>query len=301
MVTRTTAYRGIYFPLIQKLRAIAALAIGAAALMSLSACFPVRAQSQLAIFDPVFAELFPAAQSALRKAGYAFTVISTEDSSRSFFDAIDGAVPSRIILSPLLAQEMPAIARSRPGVALGAIAFEEQGVNAAAAVLRFRGEDAARSAAEAVLRELKDRDKAREALAAAVFAGAGAERRAEAFKGVFLDANAAKLPIVEVSSSDWSPDIAARLASLDIALLYVSVPPKELGRWLRELSYPAAGPRSVFIIAESPQVPLEPWHNCDAIVYWHMEGSIKSLAELLATPQTEAIELAGAWHYKKLR
>jgi hypothetical protein len=301
MHTRTNAVRGIFFPLTLKLCALAALAIGATTILSLSACTPAAKQNQLAIFDPVFAELFPAAKSALAKAGYTLTVLSPEDGSRSFFDAIESAVPSRLILSPLLAQEIPAVAKSRPGLALGALAFEDQGVNDAMAVLRFRGEDAARSAAEAALRELKDRELRQEALVAAVFAGAGAERRAEAFKAVFLAANPAKLPIVEVSNSDWSPDIAVRLTALDIALLYVSVPPKELGRWLRELSKPAAGPRSAFIIAESSQVPLEPWHNCDAIVYWNIEGSIKSLAELLRAPQTEAIEHAGAWHYKKLR
>jgi hypothetical protein len=278
------------------------LSLCAVLFLALSACAPAQRQSQLAIFDPAFAELFPSAKKALAKAGYALAVIAPEEGSRGLYEAIERAAPDRLIVSPLLAQQMPAIAKSRPGLALGALAFEEQSVNGATAVLRFRGVDAARTAAEALLREVNDRKSPqREPLVAAVFAGADAERRAQAFNGVFLGAMATKLPIVEVSSSDWSSDAVARLQRLDIALYYVSVPQKELGRWLRELSSTALGTRSAFIIAESPQVPLEPWHNCDAIVYWHMEGSIKSLALLLQSPQTEAIDAAGAWQYKKLR
>jgi len=273
----------------------------AALIAMLFSCGSER-RADLAILDPAFDELFPSAAGALRGAGYALAVLPSEGSSRALFEAIERAAPARLIVSPLLGQEIAAIAKSRPGLAIGAIAFEEQDISGAAVVLRFRGVDAARAGAEAALRELSGLEPRRpEAASAALFAGADAERRAEAFKSVFLDAKAAKLPIVEVASADWSSEAAARIRSLDNALVYLSVPEKELGRWLRELSEGEGPLRSAFIIAESPQVPLEPWHNCDAIVYWDLEGSIKRLAELLRAPQTEAIDAAGAWHYKKLR
>ncbi len=247
-----------------------------------------------AVLDPGFASLFPEAEAAFSKKGFIVTVLEAGSAAGALHSFVDANAPERLVVSPLLARELPAIQNARPGMAVAHISYEEQGAQAQATALRFDGLSAARVAGQALAGKFLDGRGSGEALVAAVFAGQDAQAKAQEFSRAFMAAGNSKLPIVEVTNSEWSQEAADRLRALDLSALYLSIPPREAGRWINALSDQTA------VIVESAHKPATPWPGCAGVVRWDLAASLDELLAALDASPAPAAFIQGKWRFDAL-
>lgn len=185
-------------------------------------------------------------------------------------------------LSPMLAGSVVSSAVASPGALYG-LAFEGQVVPPAVIPIRFSRADGARAAANWLLSEAKPTETI-----AAMIAGRGAEKAAEAFSSVFIAAKRAKLPIVEWTESDWSEGSAALMTASEASWVYLAAPAGQEGRWIAALPDGASVLVEASFPSERAPLAVRAWAS------WDIEASLRDAGARAARPAQDG-PLAGRW------
>lgn len=263
-------------------RAPLSLAAAAAlALVSLASCSPPR-DAPVLIADAVFAGLRGGLRDEAERAGLRYVELSVEADEQELLASIAREAGRAVALSPLLVGGIRPGELSEPNEVYG-LAFEGQIVPLEVTPIRFFRADAARAAAEWLVKEAEPSQTI-----AAIFVGIGAQEAAEAFSSVFIAAGRGNLPIVEWTDSDWSEDSAERLRASEADWAYLSAPTGWETRWFDTLPGSAAIVAEAYAPSERAPPAVRAWTT------WDIEASLRAAAARAAGPAQER-SIAGRW------
>lgn len=256
----------------------AALAL---ALVSLASCSP-RRDAPVLIADAAFAGLRSGLRDEAWRAGFRYVELDAQADEEELLAAVAREAGRPVALSPLLAGGVRPGAVSAPTAAYG-LSFEGQVAPLAVIPIRFFRADAARAAAEWLMKQAQPSQTI-----AAIFVGIGAQKAAEAFSSVFIAAGRENLPIVEWTDSDWSEESAGRLTASEAAWAYLAVPTGREARWFDALPSSAAAVVEAYAPSEHAPPAVR------AFATWDIEASLRELASRSAV--TEPGEpMVGRW------
>lgn len=222
----------------------------------------------LAIIDPVFALLSPEAVHSYKKAAGRILILPQDDPVAVLHAAIDAGRPEWVLLSPLLAPEIPAIRQARPDLPiliLGAAEIPERQMLFSSV---FHPEDAAHNAAVWLS------GQNRSGICMGLFEGEGANRSAAAFmEGI--ESGPQKLEgKTRIISNGYSTTVARELSGMDISLVFLQTAPEDASRWLEN-----AFDESALVALAMPFGYKTAIPGVKAIISWDLEKALKELVK----------------------
>lgn len=245
------------------------------AMLVLTACARGPAGG-LAIVDPVFASLFPAAAREYRALAGTLVVLPEEAPSAAMYAAIDKHRPSWVVLSPLLFTELGPLCRSRPELT---VLWAGPGVPADHDTLysaTFSSAGAAAVAGPALADAIAATGQP-SAISVALVSPDGAETVTQALLSAFSSADSVRVPIIE-RVAGWSQSVSERLGAMDVRAAYLAVDLSESGRWLGT-ALPDEAYTLLLCPLPSPGTP----RGVDALVAWNLKETLGELSRRLQT------------------
>lgn len=234
----------------------------------------------MALVDPVFSFLAPDSADAFKKVARRVIVLPASGGSEALYAAIDAESPSVVFLSPLLASELPGILSRNATTAIAYLGMQPSISDANLYVAAFSDIEAARLSGSRAAMEAS-RLPATEAMSVAIVAVS--TDVSNAFTEAYLAAGGREQPLVESAAAGFSQAAADRLRDRDVRIAYVSAPPDEVERWIRQAFDPYT-----FVMAEYPLPGNMTVTAADVIVCWNVKEALRALDSAVdaATPGT---------------
>jgi hypothetical protein len=242
----------------------------------------------MAVIDPVFAYLEPAAARALEKASATSIKLPAENASAALYAAVDAAAPSVVYLSPLLAAEIQPLLSRGGETKIAYVGDAEPRSDPRLYASVFSSVDAAAAAARLIAARAGGQAPQNEGRIAVVASGPDAGAVSEAFVAAFRLAGGLGDPVIELAPQGFTQAAADRLKALDVSAAYISVQPKDIERWAS-----LAFDRFAFVAAEYALPSLITSSSADAYLAWDVEASVAALSEALAEGASGSAP--GAW------